>query len=59
MLPEVVSAFENQQLNAVRANILLLIGELVAQLKIRALPSLPRAVPVVIDVLQEPETVSG
>lgn len=58
LLPEACEAFENEHLGAVKANILLLMGELVSQLKVNAITHLPTAVEKVISLLQQEECLS-
>lgn len=53
LLGEVTAMFDAESLTVVKANVLLLMGELVSQLKISSLPHLPSAVPKLISILQQ------
>lgn len=45
--------FEKVKIDAVRANMLLLIGELISQLKIQSVPMIPQVLPLIIGTLKK------
>ena len=48
-------AFDDEELTAVKANVLLLVGELVYQLKMESLTHLTEVVPKILSTLQQQE----
>lgn len=55
---DICAAVGSVHMAAVKANMLLLVGELVYQLKIHSVPHLPIILPHIIDVLKQDELLS-
>lgn len=56
LLSDTCEALDEEQLGAVKANILLLVGELVSQLKTGSLAHLPSIVPKVLSTLSQQDS---